>query len=244
MEYAVSRREIKRRIYAYLRLSISLITCTAVMFLLFPLADTTIMTLIIGLLIFFLGLLLAVTLRSFQSLRFIKVVVHDDHLERIEDNKFKKIFYKGIVAVSSTWGTRNQVREIRILTKSGKSYIFNGLERQEQLYKKLKAKLSSNAKVHEGHEPIDYDHPLFYVILGLALGVFATILFHLVFGVHGIQIDMLLIFFGIYNIPIAVYFARKFPISKRYGNSTKVLDYTFGALLLLSGLGLIVLAAM
>lgn len=235
MEYSIAGKEINRRIYAFARLSVSLLFGTILNFILFPIPDFTVVLAVVILLTIFLLLLLFITLRSFSSLRAVSVKLLATAIERIDHIHKDKIAYDDITAISTVWGTRKQIREIKICTKQGEFYILNGLNNLEQLYAVLRKKTNLQVKILENHEPIDYDHPLFYVVLGLVLGTFISLFVKQLFYASSDQVHVILFISGVYNLLLAFYFLAKYPISKRYGQRTKVLDYVLSAFLGISG---------
>ena len=62
------------------------------------------------------------------------------------------------------------VREITLRTDSGRSLGIDGLNQFEQFRESLVALLPKEASRNELKEPIDFDHPFFYVFLGILVG--------------------------------------------------------------------------
>ncbi len=66
--------------------------------------------------------------------------------------------------------TSGNVREITLRIDSGRSFGIDGLVGFEQFEERLAALLSKEASRSELKELIDFDHPLFYVVLGVIVG--------------------------------------------------------------------------
>jgi hypothetical protein len=141
-----------------------------------------------------------------------------------------------ISSVKIKWTTQKTIREIYIWLKEGKAVFITALDNFIGFKDELLEKLDKQISIKEIHEPIKYDHPLFYVLLGLLIGISS------VFGFKSlIQFDNQTIKVGthalfIYTVVLGIYFFIAKPIAKRSGEKTKTLDYIAGSTLIILGI--------
>lgn len=130
-------------------------------------------------------------------------------------------------------------REIRIRTHQSDTYTIDGLEEFEKFNENF-IRRTSNVQISEYQELIDFDHPLYYVCLGTAVGVAATFLFRLVsaVGSEGLRLIQLLI--ACFVILTGMFFVLAKPIRGRCGNRKRTADYTFGLIFLAAGIMIII----
>jgi hypothetical protein len=133
------------------------------------------------------------------------------------------------------WTTNDTVREMYIWLNDGNSIFISALENFERFKKKLVASVNKAVKVEEIHEPIDYDHPLFYSILGLPIGYMCVLIYKLVPVLSLNNIKLGLISFSAYLILLGVYFIKNRPISRRSGEKALSTDYIIGLLMISFG---------
>ncbi|UMX48158.1 MAG: hypothetical protein L7H18_01275 [Candidatus Nealsonbacteria bacterium DGGOD1a] len=240
-EYVISKTEINRRKKAYATLSISLIVgqILASMILDFPITIVNYFYFIIA--FFLLGVL------SFRSLNFLlhaKIVLSTQLLERINNKTIERFIIANIVRVKIKRTTKNTIREIYIWLRDGKSVFISAIENFEQFKDDLISKLDKNVAVKEIHEPIYFDHPLFYSILGLPISFIGIYLIKLITNFDYAKIGIVLLTFLVYLFAVGIYFIYAKPISKRYGEQTRIIDFLLGAFMVCSGIMCIVLIKM
>jgi len=71
--------------------------------------------------------------------------------------------------VTVKWTTNHTVREIYIWLDGGRSIFITALDCFEDFTHELIGKLDKKVNIEEINELIDFDHPLFYSILGLPI---------------------------------------------------------------------------
>jgi len=232
-EYVISKTEINRIKKAYATLLISLIVgqILASKILHFPITIINYFYFIIA--FFLLGVL------SFRLLNFllhIKIVLSTQMLERINNKTSESFLIKNIIKVKIKRTTKNTIREIYIWLQDGKSVFISAIENFEQFRNDLISKLDKNVAVREMHEPIDFDHPLFYSVLGLPISFIGVYLIKLITNFNYARIGIALLVFSVYLLVIGIYFIYAKPISKRYGNKTRIIDFAFGIFMICSGI--------
>jgi hypothetical protein len=130
---------------------------------------------------------------------------------------------------------------VAISLREGKSLFINGLEDFEKFTKQLCVSVGKEVVIREVTEPIDYDHPLFYPILGILLSFTGVGLFKLVINFDSQKLKLLFGIFSIYLILLGIYFFYSRPIAKRYGKNRNVSDWVWAMMLIGVGLSMIFL---
>jgi hypothetical protein len=86
---------------------------------------------------------------------------------------------------------------------------------------------------------IDFDHPLFYSVLGLPIS-FASILFiKLITNLENFQTKYILFALSLYVFAIGTYFFIKKPMFITFGEKYAVNDYIFGLIIICGGIFLL-----
>jgi hypothetical protein len=237
-EYVISKTEINRRKKAYATLSISLTVglVLASKALGFPITVIDYLYFITA--FFLLGLL------SFRSLNFLlqtKIVLSTQLLERMGRNATERFVIANIVRVKIKRTTNHAIRETYIWLRDGKSVFISAVENFEQFRNELIDRLDKNVTVTETREPIDFDHPLFYSILGLPISFIGLYLTRLITNFDCAKIEIALLIFSVYLLAVGIYFIYAKPISKRYGSQKRATDFLFGAFMVCSGIICIIL---
>lgn len=235
MEYKISQVEIARRKRAYLTLSISLIVglILASTILNFPVSiGGYLLTITV---IFLLG---AFSFRSFHTLSQTKITISNQVLERIVNGVSEEYFLSNVNRVKVKWTTNNTIREVYIWLNNGASVYISALDHFEEFKKDLLGKLDKGVKIQEIHEPLDFDHPLFYSILGLPISTIGVLFFKSVPFLSYQYIKIGVIIFFVYLLVFGIYFIVAKPLSKEYGNKTVVSDYIMGFLMICSAIAI------
>jgi hypothetical protein len=238
MEYKTSKDEINRREKAFTTLSISLMIglVLASKILDFPVS-------VFGYLCFAIALFLSSILlfRSFYYLSQIKIYLSNQTLERINKKASEGFLIANINSVKIKRTTRNTIREIQICFRDGKSIFVNALEDFEQFRTELLNNPGNKIVIKEIREPIDFDHPLFYSILGLLISFAGVYLITLIANLDYFKAKVILFVVSVYIFAVGIYFIYAKPISKRYGNQKKITDYIFGFIMVCFGVYIFIL---
>lgn len=141
--------------------------------------------------------------------------VHEYRMDSIKDAHAKRT-------------TAGAIREIKLGFDDGSVVYVNGLEDAESFWECLDSRNADASRVVV-REPIDYDHPLFYVVLGCALGAAMSAIMRL--GVTSSQLSghWAYVALAFYSFVFGVYWLRAKPISGRYGIRAVTWDYGLAA---------------
>lgn len=179
--------------------------------------------------------------KAFLAFVQIEVNLSDETLERKTFASTEKIFGRDIVALSIKKTIHKKIREIKITTQKIRFYL-NGLENMEDLFRALKKMVSPGTKISEWKEPIDFDSPYFYPILGVILGSGGVwLLSLLIHSLNQSYFRMMKISLTVLALALAIYFVFTKPLSKSHGKRFRRVDRAIGILFLILWLGLLYL---
>ncbi len=177
MEYRISKDEISRRKKAFLTLSISLMI---------GLILASIISDFIISFIFYLSFAIALLasnvllFSSFKLFLLIKITLSEQFIERSNNKGYESFLVTDITRIRIKRTTKKSIREISIYFRNGKSLAINALEDFEQFLYDLIISVNENTVIKEIHEPINFDHPLFYSLLGQLISFIGVYLMKLV----------------------------------------------------------------
>ncbi len=231
-EYIISNKEIDRRKMAFLALSLSL------------LFGFTILRLYLIVLLLLVFILLISNLALYRSSKYflkIKIQFCDGCLIRIIDHKQEDYTLVDLRKIYIKRTSKGTIREVSMLFLNGKSLIVNGLENFELFWEELMRNTDKSVLVKQYREPMDFDHPIFYPILGLLISLFFVYIFKLLTNLSAENIRIANIAISLYVISVGIYFIYAKPISKRYGNMTWLADVLPGLLMIIAGVWIVVL---
>lgn len=215
MEYSISKEEILRRKMAYVRLSVSLLVGTALVSMIPSLTIPIYIYLIIAVSLFLIG---AYSFYFFMRLLSVKIVLSETTIERQNKNIEEKYLLSDVHKVEIKYTKKDTIREIYIEFKDGKKMFVTALNWFDKFEKELLKKLNKGIAVKEIHESIvDFDHPMFYILLGLLLG---GVIVLLIKGMNELSTKYLvigLIACVIYLVILFVYLIRTKQITRRIG---------------------------
>lgn len=233
MEYLISQTEIVRRKKAYATLSVSIIIglVVASIILRSPISVTGYASIAA-----FIILVGVISFRFFHKLSKIKIHLFTQSLERVVDGVVEEYTLNKVKRVRIKWTTNSTIREVYIWLSDGKRVFVTALDHFDEFKKDLLGKLNTNTAVEEIHEPLDFDHPLFYSLLGLPISFLGVFIFKSATSPSHQQIKNWLIVFSVYLFVFGVYFIVAKPISKRSGNTSVVVDYSFGLFMICSAI--------
>jgi len=119
----------------------------------------------------------------------------------------------------------------------------NGLEDSESFWDCLSSR-DTGASQAFVHEPIDYDHPMFYVALGCVLGASMGLTARI--GVSAPQFSghWMYVALAAYSFVMSVYWLRAKPVSGRYGIQAVTWDYAVAAVAFVCFVGSTIAAAL
>lgn len=139
--------------------------------------------------------------------------------------------------------TAGVIREIKLSFNDGSVVYVNGLEDSESFWDCLSSR-DTEASRSFIHEPIDYDHPLFYVALGCVLGASLGLIVRI--GVSAPQLSGHWVYVALaaYSFVVSVYWLRAKPVSGRYGIRAVTWDHAITAAAFVCFVGSMIAAAL
>ncbi len=168
-----------------------------------------------------------------------KVYLSDSMLERdLKDSKDQYLL-TDINSIRVKRTSKKTIREIKFYVDKGKYFYINGISSDEfeSFIDHLIDKNPSITVRTLREPPVDFDHWLFYPVLGVILGVISSLLYRVVINVdENIQV-YIKNGISVYIILIGIFFIIDKPTKRRYGNKRKlaVKDSLFGICLIIMG---------
>jgi hypothetical protein len=111
----------------------------------------------------------------------------------------------------------------------------NAVEDSERLEQELRSRVPAAAATTVSREPIDYDHPLFYVVFGLLTGLAFTLAVRAMSTLNERGVKWTTLGIACYSLALGAYVLLARPIAQRYGPKSRLGDILLGSLGLLSG---------
>jgi hypothetical protein len=234
-EYLVSKTEISRRKRAYISLISSIVigvTLGAVKVIAEnPFLFSVGITMLSGLL----ALSAVFPFKILNKYLKTKVYIKGVYLIREAGNENEKIEIEKIKSIHIKWTTRKTIREIKFSVEGDKILFLNGLENFEQFRIELLKKVAKNI-VKEYCEPMDFDHPFFYIFLGLFLGFTATWAVRIMLFIGPKAFNVISVLTMLFITVLGIYFILNKPIYGRFRGKTGVADYISGVFFIVSGI--------
>lgn len=235
-EYYISKKEINRRIYAFTTLILSLTFGLVVtsLFVSFNFLLTNLLPSIVVLFIFICIFLIfrLLIIKFFKSYLLTKIYLTSQSLERVTPGLREKYNLKDMKNITTIFTAENKIREISIKFSDNKSLNLDGLENFDNFRNDLMKNAEKHVAVTARKEFLNYDHPLFYVILGLILSFGSVNILKYILTMNYKGIKLTYGIFAVYIFILGVYFILFKPLSLRYGRKRKIIDYIFGITLL------------
>jgi hypothetical protein len=216
MEYSISKEEVIRRKIAYIRLSISLLVGTVLVSIIPYFNIPIYIYFIITVSLFLIGVY---SFSFFKKLLPVKILLTETTIERLNNKVKEDYLLSDIYRIDIKYTTNNTIREIYIEFENGKKIFATALERFDEFRKELLKKSNKGIVVKEIHEHIDFDHPMFYTLLGLFLGVVIVLLIKGMNELSARYLVIGLIVCVIYIIALSVYLILTKQITRRIGKN-------------------------
>lgn len=162
-------------------------------------------------------------------------------MERITPKSTELYPIDNISGVKIKRTSHSTIREIYIYCRGEKNVFISAIDQFEAFMEHLQESLSPDVPVKKVREVIDFDHPLFYALLGLPISFSGLWLIRSILTIDYARMKILLFIFSVYLLGVGLYFLWKKPIAKRFGDKKKYSDYIFG--LFMSGFGSVFLIA-
>ncbi len=113
--------------------------------------------------------------------------------------------------------------------------VLDGIANFEDFGNKLTDCCSKkNVFVTESREYIDYDHPFFYAILGIAISILATLGMKFMINTSPNILNIIFRITSLYVAIMGVFFLLNRPITKRYSDKKPFSDIMFGIIFICS----------
>ena len=106
----------------------------------------------------------------------------------------------------------------------------------ERFEEDLRGRLREDVTITEAREPIDYDHPLFYVVFGLITGVAFTLAVRAMATLSQSGMKWATLAIACYSAILGAYVLLVRPLSQRYGPKSRFGDLLLGLFALLAGI--------
>lgn len=236
-EYNSSIKEMNRRKKAFLTLSISLFISVNISFIIFFFSYFQLILPIV----IILAVSLAFTVKYFNRFldrsKSIKINISDHKIEKKWFNKNDLYDIKLVSCVKIKRTTSNLIREIKLIVSGARPLYINGLDRFEEFTIRLLSSIDKDVKIYKIKEPIDYDHPLFYVLFGTIVGI-SSILFLKVLLIYSNYIWLFQLLVACFAIVVGIYWLFCKPIAGRYRLNKKIVDNVMGTLFIILGFAL------
>jgi hypothetical protein len=169
--YPASTAELQRRLRAYTTLIISLLCGIVLSSIDYLIAAPAVWFIGVGGLALLLVLSRVALIRSLRNYSMLELRLDDTHIERVRSETVERFALAGIMRLRIVRTSRKALREIAAQMKSGGRLSMNAVADFERFEQDLRSRIPASAIVTETKEPIDYDHPLFYVVLGALAGL-------------------------------------------------------------------------
>jgi hypothetical protein len=226
MEFTVSKVELNRRKKAFATLLVSLAIGIFLFSKLFNFSVAPVGFLFVGVVFIIIDV---ITFQFLSSLSRMKIRILDQEIERQKGTDIEEYQISEIGSLKIKRRTNGVIREIYISFRNHKRLYLNAFEEQfETLKDALVGKLNNKILVKEIREPLNFDHFLFYPILGLLISCASIFIFKQILKADYSVIRTFLLFFSAYTFCLAIYFISKKPISVGSGRDQIVADYIFG----------------
>ncbi len=237
LEFHISSTEIRRRFFAYVSLVLFWVGAQFLFTWLFVRQNGMLGLIFLLVLAVALLLLGAITFYFFYT-SYIKSVVrlHAGELSRIMPNKHYKLKLADVKSVTTVMTTQKIIRQVSLRTTTGQTHNFDGLEDLKKFRQEI-IKMRPKVKLVIRTEKFDYDHTLFYPILGTAMGLFCTLLVYIMTSFSELG-QMLFIASMIYTVAVGIFMATAKPLAKQYGPKAGKFDYIVATILVIIPIGL------
>ncbi len=234
MNFIISKKELNRRKEAFTVLLLSLLAGIVLFsnILVFPISSIGYISIIMVFLVLYVA-----TFQYLSSLSQMKICITDEEIERAREDTTEKYLLSEIKSLKIKRRTNGVIREIYIVFHNHKHLYINGFEDEfENLKNMVISKLNKNAIIKEFYEPLDFDHVLFYPILGLLISFISIFSFKYILTLDYFGNRVLILFFSAFIFSLAIYFLLKKPISARSGENQTIIDYIFGVVMIMMSL--------
>jgi len=237
LRFVISSAEIERRKAAFDRLAVST-TLAATVFA----ADSIVAYFppsILGVLALALVFLVsrAALASSFDRFTRTTWTISDTSLTRADERSRDEYPLERVRRVRTMRTAAGGIREIRLGLDGGRSVYVNGIEDFETFREALLSGSPQAGGGGELHEAVDFDHPLFYIVLGIVFGLSLALVVRVARFASGLDARYVYAALAVYLLAMGAYWLRAKPVSGRYGERSAVSDYVIGFCVICLGAG-------
>jgi hypothetical protein len=234
MEFIISKKEIVRRKKAFVILLSSMMVGLFLSSLFLEYEISMYGYLFIFILFIF---LIAITFNFFNSISKLKIFISEEEITKTNKEKSETFLLSEIKHIKVKRRTNGIIREIYITFNNQKELIITAFEENfENIKNLLIGKRDSIILLKETKELIDFDHPLFYSILGLPISFVSIIFIKLITNLEHFQTKYILFALSLYVFVIGAYFFIKKPMFITFGKKHTATDYVIGSIIVCGGI--------
>lgn len=235
-EFNISKTEIARRSKAFDTLIVFLLLGFAIPSLVLCNGDFTVtVSFLAGLAVIFI-VFRALIARSFNNFQQTQILLSEHLLKRTTPKTTEEVKLSEVTNIEAVATTGKYLREVRISTVQ-KKLVLDGLEDFDRFLNQL-SNSCPGITVVKKREPIAYDHPAFYIILGLVVGVLSAIFLR---SIQNSNLGPVYYVVSILSLGLGLYFLIDCPLTQRYGHCSRPTDIIIGFLFLAAGLTILLL---
>jgi hypothetical protein len=148
-----------------------------------------------------------------------------EHIHARIANRYPVASITGIKVKRTVMGT---IREIRFVTDMSGSFYINGLNDFENFFNCISTAVNKEVTVTTIQESIDFDHRMFYPILGTLVGVVSVLLLKVGLSLSTNSIAILQIAIAVFSVILGIYWLISKPMVGRYGKKFFLTDIIVG----------------
>jgi hypothetical protein len=234
--FPASTAELQRRLRAYTTLIVSLLCGIVLSSIDYLIAAPAIWMACLGGLALLLVLSRVALIRSLRNYAMLELRLDDTQLERAHGETVEKYLLADVVGLRIVRTSRMSLREITAKMRNGRRLSMNAVADFERFEQDLRSKLPVNVTITEAREPIDYDHPFFYVVFGLVTGVAFTLAVRAMATLSQSGMKWTTLAIACYSAILGAYVLLARPLSQRYGPRSRFGDLLLGLFALLAGI--------
>lgn len=235
MKFECSKQEIDRRKKAFVTLLAGIVVGLIVTSMIFRFPLNAIGYILIAVICFS---VCVPTFRFLHSVAETKLRISNQMIERIGIRTVERCLISEIDKMKVKRRINGEIREI-YLWLNGRGFFLTAFEGHFDVIKnEILRNLRKNVVVSEMREPMDFDHPLFYPVLGLSIGFSSIYFFHFLLRASPIQVRIVLSLFSVFLIALGVYFVYRKPISARNNRAHILVDVVFGLCMICFGVSM------
>ncbi|MFA4995575.1 MAG: hypothetical protein WC536_00280 [Patescibacteria group bacterium] len=178
--------------------------------------------------------------KLFYTFRDRKIILSDEKLEKITSDSKEVLFIRDINKLAVVVTKEKNIREVRVFSV-GRTTVLDG-------YEDLKGFASNIIEVCDGkpvkkiYEPLSFDSPIFYPILGIIIGSLSLFFIKEISLLNFYQ-NLIWLKYGValYVFAMGLFFFIDNPIARRYGKKSLKTDLIWGILFVISAISVAIL---